>query len=226
MKPITSILLVLALICYIFLPLYEISFQGTITGFSFTAGSITQYPSVRHIAFALLPFISCFLAIGFNTLKNRWWGLLAAFFILGMLWFFSHTYNFHEIALQHQPDVMPNEDIGEGFTIVGLGIGFKASCVITILALVSALLSVLPFSFNQTIEKAVDNTIDRSLDDVRAIGSKVSKDVKDWQSKHHKPNKSRAESPVSPDQGVTNPDDGESHLKEIDKEDPSRFMPK
>lgn len=226
MKPITSILLVLSLICYVFLPFYVISFQGTITGFSFTAGTITQYPSVRHIAFALLPFISCFLAIGFNTLKNRWWSLLSAFFVLGMLWFFSHTYNFHEIALQHQPDVMPNEDIGEGFTIVGLGIGYKSSCLLAILALCSALLSVLPFSFNQTIERAVDDTIDRSLEDVRAIGTRVSKDVKDWQTKRHKPRSgtttaTATQPDVEAGTGIDRPEP-----PEIDKEDPSRFMPK
>lgn len=219
MKPITGILLVLSLICYVFLPFYEISFQGTITGFSFTAGTISQYPSVRHILFALLPFISCFLAIGFNSLKSRWWSVLSAFFILGMLWFFFHTYNFHEIALQHQPDVMPNEDIGEGFTIVGLGIGYKLSCALALMALVSALLSLLPFAFNRTIEKAVDDTIDRSLEDVRAIGSRVSHDVKDWQSKHHKV-KPLAHAPKP------EPEATDAPPQVVDPEDPSRFMPK
>lgn len=219
MKPITSILLVLSLICYVFLPFYDISFQGSITGFSFTAGTITQHPTVRHIAFALLPFISCFLAIGCNTLKNRWWGLLVAFFILGMIWFFSIAYDFHEIALQHEPDVVPSEDIGEGFSIVGLGFGFKASCVLAVLALLSALLSVLPFKFNNTIEKAVDDTIDRGIEDVRALGTRMSKD---WQSKHgksktHAPSEKEAKAPVDAPSNDT--------PVEPDPEDPSRFMP-
>ena len=221
MKPITSILLVLALICYVFLPFYDISFQGTITGFSFTAGTITQFPSVRHIAFALLPFISCFLAIGVNTLKNRWWGLLTAMLILGILFFFARTYNFHEIALTHQPEVTPGEVIGEGFSVVGLGIGFKASCVLSVLAMISALVSVLPFAFNTSLEKAVDDTIDRSLEDMKAIGTRMSKDVKDWQNKRqrHKPADSAAPAP-----------EADSHEQQspppIDREDPSRFMPK
>ena len=214
----------LALICYVFLPFYEISFQGTITGFSFTAGTITQFPTVRHILFALLPFISCFLAIGCNSLKNRWWSLLAAFFILGMIWFFSLAYHYHEIALLHQPDVVPSEDIGEGFSIVGVGIGFKASSFLTLLALLSALLSVLPFSFNTTIEKAVDDTIDRGIEDVRALGTRMSKDVKDWQTKHGKPRPQthvdkKTETPAN-ETPVT-----ESPAHEVDPEDPSRFMP-
>lgn len=218
MKPITSILLVLALICYVFLPFYDISFQGTITGFSFTAGTITQFPSVRHIAFALLPFISCFLAIGVNALKNRWWGLLTALFILGILFFFARTYNFHEIALTHSPEVTPTEDIGEGFSVVGLGIGFKASCGLAVLAMITAIISVFPFRFNSTLEKAVDDTIDRSFEDVKALGSRMSKDVKDWQSKHQrrKPAATTPE-PQSPRQPESPP---------VDPEDPSRFMPK
>ena len=219
MKPITSLLLVLALICYVFLPFYDISFQGTITGFSFTAGTITQYPGVRHIAFALLPFISCFLAIGVNTLKNRWWGLLTAVFILGILYFFARCYNFHDIALMHSPDVTPSEDIGEGFSIVGIGIGFKASCVLSLLAMVTALVSVLPFSFNTTLEKAVDDTIDRSLEDVKSIGSRVSKDVKDWQTRHHRPkHPSSATGEVERNDNPATPP--------VDLEDPSRFMPR
>ena len=215
MRPITSILLVLALICYVFFPFYEVSFQGTITGLSFTAGTIKQFPTVRHICFALLPFISCFLAIGFNSLKNRWWSLLSAFFILGMLWFFLMTYNFHDVALQHQPDVMPTEDIGEGFSIVGLGVGYRASCVLAMLALLS---------FNKTIEKAVDDTIDRSLEDVRAIGTKMSKDMKDWQTKHHKV---KPAPPAQSDAAQPSKQDAETSLsQEIDPEDHSRFMPK
>lgn len=219
MKPITSILLVLSLICYVFLPFYDVSFQGSITGFSFTAGTITQHPTVRHIAFALLPFISCFLAIGCNTLKNRWWGLLVAFFILGMIWFFSMAYDFHDIALQHEPDVAPSEDIGEGFSIVGLGLGFKASTFFAILALVSSLLSVLPFKFNNTIEKAVDDTIDRGIEDVRALGTRMSKD---WQSKHGKP---KTHIPVEKETKAPADAPSNDTPVEPDPEDPSRFMP-
>jgi hypothetical protein len=84
------------------------------------------------------------------------------------------------------------------------------------------LVAVLPFSFNQTIEKAVDDTIDRSLEDMRAIGTRVSKDVKDWQSKHHKPKSAApceaAEQPSAPAE--------DKSATDVDPEDPSRFMPK
>lgn len=211
----------LTLICYVFLPFYDISFQGTLTGFSFTASTITQHPTVRHIAFALLPFISCFLAIGCNSLKNRWWSLLAAFFILGIIWFFSVAYNYHEIALTHQPDVVPSDGIGEGFSIVGLGVGFRASSAFAVLALLSALLSVLPFSFNTTIEQAVDDTIDRGIEDVRALGTRMSKD---WQSKHAK-QKHHAHVGKNTEEQAPEPQVPDFPAPEIDPEDPSRFMP-
>ena len=217
MKPITNILLVLAIVCYVFLPFYSVNFQGSITGYSFTAGTITQQPTARHIVFALLPFISCFLAIGFNTLRNRWRSIASAVMIVLGLCFFNDTHDYENIALtlNHAPEVMPSEDIGEGFHVLGLGIGYTASCTLLVLALISAILSVLPFDFNFTLERAVDQTIDRGLEDVRTLGSKVSGEMKNWHHHHHTKHEGTpgGDTPVPPPLPP-------------DPEDPARFMPK
>ena len=49
MRPITNILLVLSLICYVFLPFYDMELTGTVTGLNFTAGTVSQALSFRHI---------------------------------------------------------------------------------------------------------------------------------------------------------------------------------
>ena len=211
MKPITNILLVLAIVCYAFLPFYNISFQGSVTGFSFTAGTITQYPTVRHIAFALLPFLTTFLAIGFNTLRNRWWGLVSAAFILLGLYYFNVTHDYHALTLQHAPEVMPSEDIGEGFEVVGLGWGYVSSCTLLVLALISAILSVLPFDFNFTLERAVDQTIDRGIEDVKHLSAR-------WHERHH--HGTPANTPTPPAEASDTPPPPIP-----DPEDHSRFMP-
>lgn len=218
MKPITGILLALALICYVFLPFYEISFQGGLTGFSFTAGTISQRFTVGNTVFALLPFITCFCAIGFNTLKNRWWGILVTVFILLGLWFMHRTGNYHEVALRHAPDVTPSEDVGEGFSIIGLGVGYKMSLVLMVAALCSAILSLLPFKFNERIERAVDDTIDHSIEDMRALGTRVS----EWGGQH----RLHSRKPSEHDAGPVADERHELPPLPSDPEDPSRFMPK
>lgn len=220
MKPITSILLVLALICYVFLPFYEISFQGGLTGFSYTAGSITQRFTLGNTVFALLPFLTCFFAIGFNTLKNRWWGILVTLLIVLGLWFLDRTGHFHNIALRHAPDVTPSEDVGEGFAIIGLGIGYKASLVLLVAALCSAILSILPFKFNERIERAVDERIDHSLEDMRALGRSVS----EWNDHHRRHQHKAPAPPADTPAGDTAAPPTPPPL--VDPEDPSRFMPK
>ena len=227
MKPITSILLALALICYVFLPFYEISFQGGLTGFSYTAGTITQRFTLGNTVFALLPFITCFAAIGFNTLKNRWWGIVVTLLIVVGLWFLDRTGNYHDIALRHAPDITPSEDVGEGFAIIALGIGYKASLVLLVSALCSAILSMLPFKFNERIERAVDERIDHSLEDMRALGRSVS----EWNESHLRhPRKAPATPaetapPAEPADKTAVATPTPPPLPE-DPEDPSRFMPK
>ena len=184
MKPITNILLVLALICYVFLPFYEISFQGSLTGFSFTAGTITQRFSVGNTLFALIPFLACFLGVVFNSFKHRRWALASIVCIIVALYFMVRTGHYHDYALTHAPDVIPAEDLGEGFSIQNLGVGYSATLVMLVLAFISSIISLMPFKFNERIEHAVDHTFDDTLEDVRAFGARVSHEVK-----HHHKNK-------------------------------------
>ena len=146
MKPITNILLVLALICYVFLPFYDISLLGTVTGLGFTAGRISQSLSVVNVLFALLPFIAIFGAIALNCMKNRWWVLGSIALIIVGLWFFAHTSSYHDIMLRHDPEITPDNDLGEGFSITGLGIGHTLSFILIGLSLLSAIISLLPFN--------------------------------------------------------------------------------
>ncbi len=215
MKPITNILLVLSLVCYAFLPFYEISFQGSLTGFSYTAGTISRHFSLGNTVYALLPFLACFAAIGFNTLHNRRWGYAALICVLMGLYFFHTTANFHEISLSHMPEVTPSNDIGEGFSIVGLGIGYRLSCGLLVAALVTQIMSFLPFKFNERIEKAVDEGIDRGFEDIRSLGNKVSDEVQHWRRDRQHRQQPEPTEPTPPE-----------IPKQPDPEDHSRFMPK
>ena len=215
MRPITNILLVLALISYVFLPFYNVSLLGTVTGLGFTAGTISQSLSLNNVLLALLPFIACFGAIALNCLKKRWWVLGTIVLIVLWLWFFMHTNSLHDIRLQHAPEITPDNDLGEGFSIIGLGIGHKLSFVLTGLSLLSALISLLPFKFNETIEKAVDDTFEDGRRHVR-------EEIKRLENAAHKSHKHKQHS--SP----TVPPVEDDHIVEPveDKEDPTRFMPK
>lgn len=216
MRFITNILLVLALICYVFLPFYEISFIGTRTGLGFTAGTISQALSIGSVVIALLPFAACFGAIAFNSLKRRWWALGAIACILVWLLFYMDTSNLHDIMLLHAPEVTPDNDLGEGFSIIGLGIGYKLSFAITVLSLITALISLLPFKFNETIDKAVDDTFEDGRRHVR-------QEFKRLENAAHKSHKATAHTKQQDEANTTPPP--LPPVKE-DKEDPSRFMPK
>lgn len=217
MRPITNILLVLALICYVFLPFYDISLVGTVTGLGYTAGTISQSLSLGNVLLALLPFITCFGAIALNCLKKRWWVLGTIALILLGLWFFAQTHGLHDIVLQHAPEVTPDNDLGEGFSITGLGIGYKLSYGLYILSLISAIISLLPFKFNETIEKAVDDT----FEDGRRLARN---EFNRLESNLHKPGKSK-QHPGKPTTPPTPPEPTHDEPVE-DKEDPTRFMPK
>jgi len=77
MKHLTNILLVVALICYAFLPFYDLSLQGSMTGFEFTAAKITHANGFGDVLFGLIPFLTCFAAIAFNCLRSKYWVLAA-----------------------------------------------------------------------------------------------------------------------------------------------------
>ena len=217
MRPITNILLVLALICYLFLPFQDISLMGKVTGLGFTAGTISQSLSISNIALALLPFIACFGAVALNCMKRRWWVLGTIACIVLWLWFYSITGNSHDISLEHAPEVTPDNDLGEGFSVIGMGIGYKLSRILAWLSLISAAISMLPFKFNETIEKAVDDTFEDGRRHVR-------QEFKRFENATHKPHKSK-KTPASPPTPPP-PTAQESPEPELDKEDPSRFMPK
>ena len=214
MRPITNILLVLALICYVFLPFYNISLMGNVTGLGFTAGTISQFQSILKVALAVVPFLACFGAIALNCLKRRWWVLGTIACILLWLWFCKVTGNYHDIGLQHAPEVTPDNDLGEGFSIIGMGIGYKLSYVLIALSLLSALISMLPFKFNETIEKAVDDTFEGGSRYVREEFKRLENAHKGHKTKE-RPSTSVPTPPA--DEQPAEPDE--------DKEDPSRFMP-
>ena len=220
MRPITNILLVLALICYLFLPFHNISLVGNVTGLGFTAGTISQFQSFARVALALVPFLACFGAVALNCLKKRWWVLGCIACILLWLWFYTVAGNTHDITLQHAPEVTPDNDLGEGFSILGMGIGFKLSRILTILSLLSAMISLLPFKFNETIERAVDDTFEDGRRHVRQEFNRLESNLH----KSHK-NKKGISTPPANEQAV--PLDEEQPTPPVeDKEDPSRFMPK
>lgn len=218
MRPITNILLVLALICYVFLPFHDISLMGTVTGMGFTAGTISQFQSIGSVALALVPFIACFGAVALNCLKRYWWVVGAIACILLWLWFYSVTGSSRDITLQHAPEVTPDNDLGEGFSVIGMGIGYTLSRALTWLSLISALISLLPFKFNQTIEKAVDDTFEDGRRHVREEFKRLENAHKTHKSKQNLPKQETAD-PAAVLQE-------EPPLPEEDKEDPSRFMPK
>lgn len=219
MRPITNILLVLALICYVFLPFYDISFIGTVSGLNYTAGTISQGLSLRHVLLALLPFIACFGAVMLNCLKKRWWVLGAIACIVVWLWFYMQTNNMHEIMLQHSPEVTPDNDLGEGFKVIGLGIGYKMSFGLTALSLISALVSLLPFKFNATIEKAVDDTFEDGRRHVRQEFNRLEN-----LHRSHKTKQQQSSTPPPPPIGAEDAPVTDAPVE--DKEDPARFMPK
>ena len=126
------------------------------------------------------------------------------------------TATLHDIMLRHAPEVTPDNDLGEGFSVIGLGVGYKLSFALTALSLVSALVSLLPFKFNETIERAVDDTFEDGRRHVR-------EEFKRLENAAHKPHKGKQNQIPTPPTAEDKP--AETPPVE-DKEDPSRFMPK
>ena len=142
MKPITNALLAIAIICYTFLPFYELSFEGSWTGLKYSSEVISNIDGFSGILFALLPYLACFGGIMFNCLKNRYWGIVSGICIVAGLYFYHSTYDF---TCVENPQL---------FSITELGFGFNIGYGLLIAALASAILSTLPFPFNTpTIRK-------------------------------------------------------------------------
>ena len=171
MKPITNILLVLALVCYVFLPLMEITHMGSITGLDFSASLLSFN---KHILYALTPFITLFLAIGFNCLRSRWWGIIDAILILMAIFFFITVLTkFQGLPLVHNPEVVADTEISEGMPIDGLKSGFYLSSALTILAFFSALISLMPFEFNKRLEERIDKRFESSKRQIGKVGHTI-----------------------------------------------------
>ena len=137
MKPVTNILLIIYIIVYTFLPIFDVSLMGGQTGFDYTAHTVTMSDELPMQLFALLPFIVAFVAISLNCMKNRFWGIAVAVLICIGIYFYVDARN---LVLIQQP---------EFFKIQSLGVGFYIGYATLLLSLVSAAVSVLPFKFNK-----------------------------------------------------------------------------
>ena len=211
MKPITNILLIGALICYVFLPFYSMELTGSVTGLSYTGGLIAENFSLGKTLFALLPFIACFGAITFNCMKHRYWGLAAGVFIIAGIIFFLLTNTFHNIPLMHEPEIVP-DDPQEGFKIQGLGVGYHMSRALMWLSLLSCIISLMPFKFNMVLEHKIDDQFDR-------VGHEIHDDWKKFENKTHisgSKNKAKTEKQETPI---------ETPREEPKKENPADYMP-
>ena len=143
MKPLTNILLVADLVVHSFLPFVDDALDGSWTGLKYKAETISNAESLLNELFALLPFAVGFGAIAINCMKNRYWGLAVALCICAGLYFYIDARDFIHIQ-------MP-----QFYAIKSLGFGFNIGYYLLIAALVSALLSVLPFSFNKFLAREI-----------------------------------------------------------------------
>ena len=221
MKPITNILLVLALVFYVFLPLMEISHMGSISGLDFSASLLT-YNKARFTAFALAPFVTLFLAIGFNCLRSRWWGIIDAILILMAIFFFvSMLTKFQGLPLAHNPDVVADTDMSEGMPIDGLRSGFYLSAGATMLAFISALVSLMPFEFNKRIEERIDRRFESGKRQIGRVGHTIHDEF-------HKIGKKPKETVEQPQENISSPEQSLQNQPETEAQNTSndsRFMP-
>ena len=202
MKPITNILLLLALVCYIFLPLFNITYMGSLNGLGFTSSMITYGPNYRFILYALTPFITLFLAIGFNCLKSRYWGIIDSILIFMAIFFFVGLLaNFKGISLVHDPAVVGDTEMSEGMPINSLGIGYYLSAGLTILAFISALVSLMPFGFNKRLEESIDKRFVESRKHISKMGHGIHDEI------HRRGKQSKTEPKVVEDIEPTQPEE-------------------
>lgn len=232
MKPITNLLLIIALICYTFLEFYTIPLNPTpLTGFRYTAGNITANFSLIKTLFVLVPYVAGFVAITFNCLKNRWWGIVSALFLLIFVAFFYKTGNYHDMTLLHEPDIVTSTNLGEGFPIEGLGAGYHISFALVVLALISAIISMMPFKFNQRLEQLIDNQVEHGLEEgkkhISHIGSKMKGEWSEIENRRNRKNKEHLSEAKADDlQKVAEQQEVPEKDEKAAEPDHSAYMPK
>lgn len=176
MKPVTNILLIVALICYIFLPFQAIEPSGALSGWQFTASLITRNFSIGKTLFALIPFIACFGSIMFNCMKHRYWGLAAGLFILAGIGFYIIAGTPPQMPLPDDPDIIADVP-QEGAPVKGMAAGYYVSYAIMWLALISCIVSLMPFKFNTVLERHIDESWERGVNRSRMELNKVGKEI-------------------------------------------------
>lgn len=214
MKPITNILLVLALAFYVFLPVKEISHIGNATGLDITSMLITSSQGLIDTISALFPFIIIFLAIGINCLKNRWWGIVAAILIFLAIFFFVNL-RFQGLPLIHEPEVAADTGNFEGMPVRSFKSGFYLSSIFTILAFVSALISLMPFKFNKRLEERLDKRFESGKKHIGKMGHNIHDEI------HKFGKKSKDQEEQNLDASTTPPPMPDQE----NSNDDSRFMP-
>lgn len=215
MKPITNILLIAAIICYVFLPFRTMDLSGSITGLSYSAGLISENFSLLKTIFALLPFIACFGGVALNSNKHRYWSFVTVLAIAAGIAFFCATgFLFQSWELSHDPELVgdPASQI-EGFKVKELNIGYYASHTLMWLSLISCIISFFPFKFNQRLERTIDDGFERGVSKGKESLSKVQKELHNEISQLETKAKQKQQTPPA-------------EQKPEDPEDPSRFMPK
>ena len=235
MKPITSILLIAAIVCYVFLPFLSMDLAGSITGLSYSAGLITENFSLTKTIFALLPFIACFGGIMLNYNKHRLWSIGTAVFIVSGIVFFSFYHFFYQSwSLHHDPELIGDQAaVIEGFTVKELCIGYYASSSLMWLAILSCIISMLPFKFNQTLEQSIDHTLEKSIskgkNGISKVHSEIREELSSIESKVKLPEKADAtqEAEQEPkDREEASPDASHNAYMPPQDDDHSAYMPK
>lgn len=133
MKFVSNILLATVLVVYLFLPFFDLGLFGSRTGYAFTENVLNTSTSPMDIIFSLLPFIGCFVAIIFNCMKHWAWSIISLVFTLVVLLFYYFAIDY--------------KDIGASLVkIIGVGTGYNIGIYLLWGAIISTLLSFIPFS--------------------------------------------------------------------------------
>lgn len=193
MKPITNILLILALVCYVFLPFCSVALAGSMTGLSYSAELITENFSLLRTLMGLLPFVALFGAVAFNCTRSRHWGLVTGLFIIAGLYFFIASSGdlLNMLPMNHDPEVAPT-DFHEGYEMQGKAIGYYLAYGLTWAALLSCIISMMPFEWNLKLERQIDDTLERQYKRGKEHLSKMEHEL-------HHPSK---KAPAKPAKGV------------------------